>query len=98
MALEQFELEERRLVILRLLAEDSDYSKNSSLLERGLELYALSVSRDRLHTELVWLAEQGLITAEPVKSVMVVKLTQRGLDVSKGRAQVPGVKRPGPGA
>jgi DNA-binding transcriptional ArsR family regulator len=98
MALAQYEQEERRLVILRLLAEDSDYSTNSSLLERGLELYALSVSRDRLHTELVWLAEQGLITAEPVKSVMVVKLTQRGLDVANGRAQVPGVKRPGPGA
>ncbi len=98
MAYAQFEQEERRLVVLRLLSEDADYRTNSSMLEQGLELYGLNVSRDRLHTDLVWLAEQDLLTAEQVQSVMVVKLTQRGLDVANGRAQVPGVKRPGPGA
>ncbi len=98
MAFAQFEQEDRRLVILRLLAEDSDYRANSSILQRGIELYGHTVSRDRLHTDLVWLAEQDLVKVDEMNSVLVVTLTQRGLDVANGRAQVPGVKRPGPGA
>nr|WP_067289841.1 hypothetical protein [Marinobacterium profundum] len=98
MAFNTFEQEDRRLVILRLLAEDADYRVNSSILQQGLDMFAHSVSRDKLHTELNWLAEQDLIKCEPVASVLVVTLTQRGLDVAQGRASVPGVKRPGPGA
>lgn len=98
MALAEFEKKERRLVILRLLAEDSDYRAPSSIIERGLEMYALSTSRDNLHTELHWLQEQGFVSLEEISTVFVVTLTQRGLDVSKGLATVPGVKRPGPGA
>ncbi|KJZ07796.1 hypothetical protein TW85_24685 [Marinomonas sp. S3726] len=98
MALAEFEKKERRLVILRLLAEDTDYRAPSSLIERGLEMYALSTSRDNLHTELFWLKEQGLVTLDEIATVYVVTLTQRGLDVTKGLATVPGVKRPGPGA
>ena len=96
MAFEQFEQEDRRLVILRLLAEDADYRVNSSILQQGIDLYGHSVSRDRLHTDLNWLAEQDLVTLEKIDSVMVVTLSQRGLDVANGRAVVPGVKRPGP--
>lgn len=98
MAFAQFEQEDRRLVILRLLAEDQDYRVNSSILQQGIDLYGHSVSRDRLHTDLLWLAEQGLVTVDEINSVLVVTLTQRGLDVAQGRAHVPGVKRPGPGA
>ncbi len=98
MAFHQYEQEDRRLVILRLLAEDADYRINSSLIQRGLDMYAHAVSRDALHTELHWLQEQGLVTLESLNSVLIVTLSQRGLDTSQGRAVVPGVKRPGPGA
>lgn len=98
MAFHQFEQEDRRLVILRLLAEDNDYRVNSSILQQGIELYGHNISRDKLHTELNWLAEQELLTCEPINSVLVVTLTQRGLDVAQGKVRVPGVKRPGPGA
>ncbi|UTW12946.1 VpaChn25_0724 family phage protein [Marinobacterium rhizophilum] len=98
MAFDTFEQEDRRLVILRLLAEDADYRVNSSILQQGIELYGHSVSRDKLHTELHWLAEQDLLKCEPINSVLIVTLTQRGLDVAQGKAVVPGVKRPGPGA
>jgi len=97
MSYAEFETQDRRLVVLRLLAEDADYRTNSAVLEKGLEVWGHSVSRDRLHTDLVWLAEQELIEVDSVASIMVVKLTHRGLDVAKGRASVPGVKRPGPG-
>jgi hypothetical protein len=98
MAFTDFEQQDRRLVILRLLAEDADYRVNSSILQQALDQFGHSVSRDRLHTDLNWLAEQDLIKCEPVAYVLVVTLSQRGLDVAQGRAQVPGVKRPGPGA
>ncbi|MDI3326766.1 ArsR family transcriptional regulator [Pontibacterium granulatum] len=93
-----FEQEDRRLVLLRLLAEDNDYRINSSILQQSLDLYGHSVSRDKLHSEIHWLQEQDLVTYEQLNSVMVVTLTQRGLDIAQGRSSTPGVKRPGPGA
>ncbi|SEQ24403.1 hypothetical protein SAMN03080615_00871 [Amphritea atlantica] len=64
MPFSQFEQEDRRLVLLRLLAEDADYKINSSILQRGLELYGHSVSRDKLHSEIAWLTEQDLVTEQ----------------------------------
>ncbi|MGH1460987.1 MAG: VpaChn25_0724 family phage protein [Neptuniibacter sp.] len=98
MPFEKFEEEDRRLVILRHLAEDQDYTVNSSILQSALKVWGHSVSRDRLHADIAWLKEQGLATYEEVSSVYVAKITQRGLDVAEGTASVPGVKRPGPGA
>lgn len=94
----KLEQEDRRLVLLRMLAEDADYRINSSILQQGLELYGHNISRDKLHSEVAWLTEQDLVSHEELNSVLVVTLTQRGLDVSQGKAVVPGVKRPGPGS
>ncbi|WP_027714909.1 hypothetical protein [Desulfuromonas sp. TF] len=85
-----------RLVILRALAEDPGYSHNESVLQQVLELFGHTESRDRIRTELSWLAEQGLITVRDALGYMVATLTGRGADVAAGRATVPGVKRPGP--
>lgn len=98
MPFKKFEQEDRRLVILRHLAEDQDYTVNSSILQKALQVWGHSVSRDRLHADIAWLAEQGLLTFDEVSSVYVAKITHRGLDVAHGLATVPGVKRPGPGA
>ena len=96
MSFAKFEQEDRRLVLLRMLAEDNDYKINTSILQQGLALYGHNISRDQLHTEVAWLAEQGLVEFDQLNSVKVVTLNQRGLDVSQGRATVPGIKRPGP--
>jgi len=92
---------DRRLVILRLLAEAAGYALNSSVLRSVLdEEYAHKVSRDVVETELAWLEEQGLVRAERLaaqsKTITIATLTERGLDVQAGRATVPGVKRPSP--
>lgn len=87
--------EDRRLVILRLLAEMPAYSANSSVLCAGMQQFGHSVSRDTVKTELHWLAEQNLLTLEPMASVLVATLLQRGQDVAAARAVVPGVARPG---
>ena len=87
--------EDRRLVILRALAELPSYKSNSSILCTLLERWGHSPSRDQVKSDLRWLEEQLLLTAEEVGSVLLATLSERGADVAAGRALVPGVKRPG---
>ncbi len=87
--------EEIRLVILRSLNELPSYRGNSSTLHRRLTFFAIDVGRDKVKTELYWLAEQGLIKIEEdLDSIMMVKLTPRGQDVAEGRTRTHGVQRP----
>ncbi len=89
---------DRRLSILLLLSESTAYEANEELLRRLLEdIYAHSVSRDRLRTDLDWLAEQGLIRHRDTGGLRIATLTAHGGDVAAGRAQVTGVQRPRPG-
>lgn len=86
-----------RLVMLRLLAEASEYRLNASILTDAANAHGLSATRAQIRTELAWLAEQGLVTThEPQDGLVVAGLTERGLDVAQGRAFVPGVQRPAP--
>lgn len=87
--------EDRRLVLLRLLAEQLGYRANSSVLHAGLQHLAVASSRDDVLTDLSWLKDQGLVRLqEPVPGVLAVELTTRGQDVAGGTVQVPGVSRP----
>jgi len=97
MSLSQLLNEDRRLVILRLLAQDPGYQLNVYVLRPALQSMGHTVSHDRVETDLSWLAEQGLVTIGKASDVTVGKLTARGADVAEGRATVPGVKRPEPG-
>lgn len=90
--------EDLRLVILRLLAEASGYRANESLLHSLLDGWGHTVSRDRVRTELAWLAEQGAVEVRDIAGVQIATLTARGHDASRGAATIPGVRRPGPGA
>jgi Fe2+ or Zn2+ uptake regulation protein len=88
-----------RLAVLRLLAEAPDYHLNHSILTDAVSSFGLSATRDQVRTELAWLAEQGLVTNEDLRGMLIVAtLTERGLDVASGRATVPGVQRPTPKA
>lgn len=97
MSFQKLLTEDRRLVVLRFLAEDPGYRLNTAVLRTALDAYGHSVSRDQVDTDCAWLAEQGLVELEQVGPVQVACLTGRGLDVAQGRAVAPGVKRPGPG-
>jgi Fe2+ or Zn2+ uptake regulation protein len=92
----ELQTSDRRLVLLRLLAESDGYEANSSVLQMAIEPFGHNVSRDVVHTDLAWLAEQGLVNVEDLASIKVATLSSRGLDVANGRATVPGIKRPGP--
>jgi len=88
--------EDRRLLVLRVLADSTGYQTNEFTLEAMLEELAHQVSNDRLRQDLAWLADAGLITTSMAGGVTLAKLTRSGLDVARGKAVVPGVKRPQP--
>lgn len=91
-----YQTEDRRLVLLRGLQPAAQYRANAYLLRRFAESLGHSVSADRIEADLAWLCEQGLVDKTTAQGVTVATLTQRGLDVAKGDAQVPGVARPQP--
>ena len=90
-----FMAEDRRLVILKVLAELPAYRTNSFLLHTLLAKWGHDPSADQVKTDLTFLQEQGLLTLEVVESVFIATLTTRGADVAAGRITNPGVKRPG---
>ena len=98
MSYAQIVSESIRLIVLQFLEEEPDYAQNEGVIKTGLGVFGHHISRDKLHTELSWLSEQGLVTLDTVSGVLVVKLTQRGEDVALGYARVPGVARPSPRA
>ncbi len=92
-----FIAEDRRLAILRFLAEEQDYSLNDSVLHIALEKIGHAVARDVVKADLEFLRDIGLIKLELVlNKVLVAKITQRGFDVASGRTVVTGIKRPAP--
>lgn len=90
--------EDRRLVLLRILAAQNGYFANSSVLHAGLVHLGVAASRDDVLTDLHWLHGQGLLASltEAVPGVEVATLNKRGADVAGGLAVVPGVSRPSP--
>ncbi|WP_291325274.1 ArsR family transcriptional regulator [Desulfovibrio sp. UCD-KL4C] len=86
--------EHLRITILRLLDENNG-TLNDSLISDLVGPYGFNQSLDKIHTELSWLEEQGLIECSG-ESCIVATLTRRGEDVAKCRVTVPGVKRPSP--
>ncbi|WP_102798740.1 hypothetical protein [Bowmanella denitrificans] len=96
MSLDQIMAENQRLSILHCLAAMDGYSTNNSIIQAVCQRYGNQMTMDRIGTHLHWLKEQGLATLESHESYTIATLTQRGLDVEKGLATQPGVKRPGP--
>lgn len=95
---QDFETEGRRLGILRILARRNQFTTNEYSLNDELKgAYAHNVSRDRLHGDLAWLDEQGLVIVQQPRAGWIITLTARGADCAEGLASVPGVAKPRPG-
>lgn len=91
--------EDRRLAILKLLAE-SGGSGNESVLRTGLEMlgHTAELTRDNVRKDILFLNECGLVVMEWFSDKIVVcKITKRGVDVANGRERVEGVKKPSVG-
>jgi hypothetical protein len=89
--------EHARLIILRDLAEQPDGRWNSEALREDLEgRWAITKTREWVHDELRWLADMGAVAVTEIGSVLIAKLTQKGLDHVERRRVITGVKRPSP--
>ncbi len=86
----------RRLMILQILEAGGNYRENEGLIQKSLELYGLTASRDVIRADLAWLADLELITVEESLGCQMAALRFNGVDVVKGRLVVPGISRPVP--
>ncbi len=93
--------EETRLAILRCLAEAPEYTAADGLLHGQVNAVGLVCSLAQLRAQMAWLNELGLVVTQRAGGelgITLATLTAMGLDVSSGRARVPGVARPRPGS
>lgn len=92
-------LEDRRLAVLRVLAEQPARAMNSSNIDGWLRHIQTPGTRADTMQALHWLAGEGLLTLAPVEDVPtlhIATITAAGLDVAEGRVTHPGVARPSP--
>ena len=87
-----------RLVILKTLATEIDYSLNDNLLSVALEAYGHRRPREYVRDQLRWLEQMGAVTVLEAGTVLVGTITQRGRDHVEFRAVIEGIRRPSPEA
>ena len=94
MSFNEFLSQDRRLCLLRLLAE-SGGSGNDSVLHQGLEqLGHRNQPREVIRADLRFLIGAGLIVDEWVGNIQIATITRRGVEVAQGRVTVEGVTKP----
>ena len=82
-----------RRAILSALVYDSDYRLSLDMLDLILEAAGQTITRDRLENEVLWLEEQGLVTRlYPAPGLTVAALTDRGLEIARGKARAHGIR------
>ncbi len=96
MSFEKHIAQDLRLVVLRTLAEQGDYTLNEAVLQTLAGTLGHNVSRLAMRATLRWLEEVEAVTVSEVATVLVAKLTERGLDHVEGRTAIDGVNRPSP--
>jgi hypothetical protein len=90
---------DRRLVVLRALAEMPGNAGNESVVKQALDYFGHRVGSDIVRADLQFLSDHGLLRIEKIEAakgeLWVARLTQAGDDVAAGRSVHPGVKRRG---
>ena len=85
-----------RLVILRTLAGERDYTLNETILTAALDAFGHRQSREWVRTQLRKLEELGAVTLTEAGTVLIATITRTGLDHLELRTEVEGVARPSP--
>ena len=92
----EFATRDLRLIILRELADQPEYTANEAVLQTVAEAFGHHRSREAIRAQLRWLEESGAVRVSEVSGVLVAHLRQRGLDHVAGRIRLDGVNRPSP--
>lgn len=86
--------EDRRLVLLRLLEAQDDFTLNDALLLHGLEQLGHGVSRQILQDDIVWLEAAVLVAVHRLSpQIMRVRLSEKGQEVCLGKRRIAGIRR-----
>jgi hypothetical protein len=85
-----------RLIMLRELDKQANYSLNETHLRDVLETFGITKSREWVRDELRWLEDMGAVTCAVMGSVMVATATTKGIDHVARRTVIEGVNRPSP--
>jgi hypothetical protein len=88
--------EHRRLAILRHLEAIPEYSGNASILQDVLNGLKITSTRSQVLTDLAWLEEQGFVKLREHDDLVLVTATQAGVEIARGLARHPQIRRPGP--
>ena len=96
MSMDKIIREEARLIILRELARQNNYSLNEPLLQSTLESFGIAKPREWLREELRRMEDLGALVLTVAGSVMVASATLKGLDHVERRLTIEGIKRPSP--
>jgi hypothetical protein len=86
--------EHLRLIILRALADEANYSHNDSLLTDIAKGYGIDRGRDFVRAEIRWLEGVAALTVQDMGGTLIVTATQRGVDHAQRRVVIDGVQRP----
>jgi hypothetical protein len=88
--------EDRRLILLRALAEASGMQLNETILKLAVNTFGHAAGRDMVRADLAWLEDQRLARIEKLDTASgafwVAFLTTDGEEVAQGRRH-PGVAR-----
>ncbi|ESQ78444.1 hypothetical protein [Asticcacaulis sp. YBE204] len=92
----EYEKQNIRLCILRVLTEASNKTANQSVIQIGLRSHSgVRASREEIVGYLDWLHQRGLVEREELStSVVMATLTAYGEDVARGFATATGVESP----
>ena len=93
---EQILQRHRSLAILRFLDRSAEYRANERVLLDWLSHLALTCSHENLQQVVIFLEDEGHLRSENVDGLLVVTLTEKGVEVANGREIVDGVGRPDP--
>lgn len=99
-SLREIQARHRRLLILSLLSDQSDYTLSHDLLTRAVSALArhVAVGHDQMIVDIFWLRDVGLVTVpDDDARPLLATITERGMDAAGGLVTVPGVDRPAPG-
>jgi pyridoxine/pyridoxamine 5'-phosphate oxidase len=85
-----------RLIILRELAAQTDYTANEAVLQKVAEAFGHHRSRENIRAQLRWLEEAEALRLRDVSGILVATIRTRGLDHVERRIRLDGVNRPSP--
>lgn len=89
--------EDARLVMLKELAAQTNYTLNESILHAVIEAFGHNRSRDWLRTQMRAMEELGAVSLTQAGSVLIAVISPAGIDHVLRRRVIEGIARPSAG-